>query len=645
VRLNRLCPPILETRDRFLSKNPLICGLFFPSPQLYPSLVPGLVCVLGRDRAADLARAAARPMLRRPWQTFELAPTRDDVALGFAGEHGGIAHDPRTGVALALDGEIFGEAGAQTGAEAARDLLNRYLDACSGTELPQGAYAAAVWDPRTGSLVLLTDHHGRRNLWITEVDGALLCAGELKALLAAGLEPRLDLETWSQLFAYEGPLPGHCPLEGVSLLGGGRTLAFRGGRREEHIRWRYRLAPESEGVLEEWAEDFAGVLDAAVRRRLGDVGLALSGGYDSRCVGSILRVRAPETPALTYGQPGSNDLRLGTEVARLLGLPHRAAPFERGYLAHGAPETVWLSEGAIRAFHAHHLYLRPLRTEYDARAVLINYGGDHISRTVGGALQSGGEAVEGENFHRFRAQTISDELLEQIFTPEFAGQVRGLARTSLRRHLDEEEGTPIQKARHVAYNAQTRKIWPGAELFTDFLAPRDPYDDYDLVDRLRRMPDSFRVAGAIQQAYLRRFPELAAVRNAGDEIPPGLSGRRRKVEELRIRARRGIRRRVDARLGPRWWPVRSGLGDYATDLRGEDGAALLGVLLEPRTLARGQIREEAVRALVDDTLSGRARHTKPLGALLTFELFQRQFVDGDGFEGASPSADHMVAVS
>ena len=81
--------------------------------------------------------------------------------------------------------------------------------------------------------------------------------------------------------------------------------------------------------------------------------------------------------------------------------------------------------------------------------MLINYGGDHISRTIGGALQSGGAAVEGDNFHRFRAQTISDELLEQIFTPEFAGQVRGLARTSLRRHLDEEEGTPIHKARHV----------------------------------------------------------------------------------------------------------------------------------------------------------------------------------------------------
>ena len=71
--------------------------------------MPGLVCVLGLQGAADLARAAARPLLRRPWQSFELAPTPDDLALGFAGEHGGVAHDSETGVSLALDGELFGD--------------------------------------------------------------------------------------------------------------------------------------------------------------------------------------------------------------------------------------------------------------------------------------------------------------------------------------------------------------------------------------------------------------------------------------------------------------------------------------------------------------------------------------------------------
>jgi len=599
--------------------------------------MPGLVCVLGRSGAADLARSAAKPLLRQPWQDFELAPCRDDVALGFAGEHGGVAHDAPTGVSLALDGELFGENGAQRGGDAARELLSGYLGAGSDLVPPQGAFAAAVWDPRTDSLTLLTDNQSRRNLWMTAVGGASIFAGELKALVAAGLQPRLDLETWSQFFAYESALPGHCPLEGVSRLEGATTVTIGAGRTEAHKRWRYRLEPEPEGDLDEWADDFAELMDVAVARRLGEVGLALSGGYDSRCVGSIVRVRAPETLALTYGASGSNDLRFGMEVARLLGLKHRTAQFEPGYIAHGAAESVWLSEGAIRAFHVHHLYLRPLRAA-GSQAVLINYAGDHIARTLGGALQAGGEAVEGDNLHRARAQTISDELLEEVFTARFAGQLRGLARASLRRHVDEDEGTPLQRARQLAYNTMTRKIWPGAELFADFLAPRDPFDDADLIDRLRRMPDEFRATGAVERAYLRRFPELAAVRNARDDIAPGLTGRRRKAEELRVRVRSGLRRRVEARLGPRWWPARTGLGDYATDLR-RGGAELLGILLEPRTLARGQLREDTVRRLVEETLSGRARHTQPLGALLTFELFQRQFVDGEGFEPPEASSD------
>ncbi|MEO8290888.1 MAG: asparagine synthase-related protein, partial [Gaiellaceae bacterium] len=215
-----------------------------------------------------------------------------------------------------------------------------------------------------------------------------------------------------------------------------------------------------------------------------------------------------------------------------------------------------------------------------------------------------------------------------------------------RRLLDAEEGMPLERARQVTFNGQSRKIWPGAELFADDLGPRDPYDDHALVDTLRRMPEHLRVTGAIQKAYLRRFPELAAVANTRDEIPPGLGGRRRQAAELRVRARRSLRSRVDSTLGPRWWPVRAGLGDYASDLRRPGGPELLGILLEARTLARGQVREEAVRRMVDETLVGRGRHTQPLGVLLTLELFQRQFVDGDGFEATGRSNEReAVAVA
>ena len=54
-------------------------------------------------------------------------------------------------------------------------------------------------------------------------------------------------------------------------------------------------------------------------------------------------------------------------------------------------------------------------------------------------------------------------------------------------------------------------------------------------------------------------------------------------------------------------------------------------------LDRGQLRPEGVRRLIDETLNGRAKHTRALGVLVTFELFQRQFVDGDGYQPDAPA--------
>jgi hypothetical protein len=149
------------------------------------------------------------------------------------------------------------------------------------------------------------------------------------------------------------------------------------------------------------------------------------------------------------------------------------------------------------------------------------------------------------------------------------------------------------------------------------------------------MPVRFRAGGYIQRAYLRRTPALAALPSPKDGFAPTLTGRAWSVARTATKARRRGRDVFDRALGPRWWPDRRGLGDYASDLRG-GSSPLLDILLEPRTLARGQIREEAVRRLVRGVRTGRARNTGPLGMLLTLELFQRQFLEGE------PPPEHLA---
>jgi len=575
---------------------------------------------------------AALPLLRRPWQRLLTASDPSArVTLGFAGERGGIAKDAMTGVIATVDGELF-EGGVTSGSAAAEILLGGYLRDGPTFDPPEGWFASAFWDPRSQALSLVTDRIGHRPIYVARHRGGILFSCELKALVAAGLEPRLDFEAWAEMLAYEYPQEDHTPLAGVRLVppAGALTLGLDGAKLF-HERWRYRLEPVEDAGEMELVEALATVLDRSVAaRHTRRSALALSGGLDSRCIAASLVLRSERPLSATFGAVGSEDIEIGAGIAARAGLPHRRLPLESGYIAQGAAATAWLAEGHVRCLHSHHLALGSLRASDQVDSLLIAFAGDPVLRDFAWS-----EGVPADrlptSLHTARAGCISDELLEGIFLPQFAQRIRGLARESLARILAEEEGEERERVRQFVWrHNQRRKVLPGSELFLDDLAPRDPYADGAVVDLCRRMPESLRRGGRLQCALLQRVPALSRPVSPKLGFSPGLTGRRRALAERRVKVTRKARHWLEDVVGVSRWPDRRGLGDYATDIR-TGSAELLSILLERRTLARGQLREDAARRLVDETLSGRARNTRALGMLLTFELFQRQFLDGDGF--------------
>lgn len=601
--------------------------------------MPGLIAVLGASQPEELVRRAGQPLLRRPWQRFDVlsSPTAH-IALGAVGEQAGLASDEATGVLAALYGELLVGDELRSAHEGARALIELYLREGATLDVADGWFNAAVWDPRTSALTLFSDRLGEPPLYLARSGSAMVAAGELKALVAAGIDPALDLQAWAEMLAYEHPLGDRTPLVGARALPPASTLTISSdGEESLRERWRYRLQPEQDGEERELLPEFARLLEDAVARRLDDrTVLALSGGVDSRCLATIVERQAPGTVAVTWGVRESEDFELGALVAERAGLSHRFLPLEPGWIARGAAETVWLGEGHVRCFHAHHLALRPVRADLAARSLLIGTGGDPIMRSFHVPSADGDEHALAAAMHRARAQCLTDELLEALLTPAFAGELRDRASASLAVHLAAEEGDRDSRgAQFIFRHNHRRKVWPAASLFSDDLVPRDPFDDAALVEFCRRLPTPLRDGGALQMSYLRGFPALASLPSPKDGLRPRTTGWRRQLAGWNIRVQRGGRRRLDNLVGPSWWPVRRGLADYATDLR-RTGADLLGILLEPRTLARGQLQEDAVRRLVADTLAGRAAATRSLGMLVTFELFQRQFLEGEAPPPTSP---------
>ena len=598
----------------------------------YGEAVPGVIAVVEVSDAARVADRAAKPLVRRPWHSSLIRASADGrTALGFVGERGCVVADEATGTLLALDGELLLGERMQTGEGAARALLRRYLEAGVDCAMPDGWFAAAIWDPRTRELHLVSDQLGQRPLYFADHGGGTLVASELKAFVAAGMQARIEPQAWAELLAFEYPLGEAVPLDGVRLVPQATTLTVASsGSEEERERWRYRYEPRQDGDEGSLRTELGALLEQAVLRRLDDqTGLALSGGLDSRCIAAVLSLRASNTLTASYGQAGSEDLELGAEVALRAGLPHRRLLLEPGYLERDSAETVWLTEGIVRCFHAHHLALRPLRAEAGLRSLLIGFAGDIVMRTQPMQVASNLPLLAEQQYERMRL-CVDDELARDVLTPAFAGALRGRARESVHTHLAAEEGEMLARLRQFGFRHNRMRMLWGTELFADDLAPRDPFGDADLIEFCRRMPERLRLEARLQRGYLGGFPAFAGVSNPKDGLSPALSGWRRAAAAKRVRAGRRARRTLDSVLGYAWRPNRSGLADYAGELRRES-ADLLSVLLEPRTLDRGQLQPAGVKRLVDATLDGRRNHTRALGMLLTLELFQRQFVDGDGF--------------
>jgi len=67
--------------------------------------------------------------------------------------------------------------------------------------------------------------------------------------------------------------------------------------------------------------------------------------------------------------------------------------------------------------------------------------------------------------------------------------------------------------------------------------------------------------------------------------------------------------------------------------------------LSERAMARGLFNRDFVRDLVNRHQSGTENHDERLWALVNFEIWQRQFFDGEAFQGGSSIQEEAVLIS
>lgn len=192
-----------------------------------------------------------------------------------------------------------------------------------------GMFAIAIWDSLRNRLVLARDRLGKKPLYYTVQNGRLLFASELKSLLQVpGIQKQMDPGAVDLYLTYQYVPHPHSIYQGIHKLPPGHFAVFENGQVRVESLWKVDWSKEISIDQATASQKLKELLLDSVRIRLrSDVplGAFLSGGIDSSLVVAIAQQQL-ETPIRTFSigfsESDFDETRYAKMVADHVGTKH-----------------------------------------------------------------------------------------------------------------------------------------------------------------------------------------------------------------------------------------------------------------------------------------------------------------------------------
>ncbi|MGH2361270.1 MAG: asparagine synthase (glutamine-hydrolyzing), partial [bacterium] len=192
-----------------------------------------------------------------------------------------------------------------------------------------GMFGFAIWDRPRLRLLLARDKVGKKPLYYTQVNGDLVFASEIKALLA---HPRVKREADVQAmadFLSVRYVPAPATLfANIYKVMPGHWLLYENATVRQESYWDYTFSPTPPGSIDDCLRGIKAHVYRAVEERMRadvPVGAMLSGGVDSSIVSGImtkLTDRKVKTFAVGFDHPDYSELPYARMVAEHFGTDH-----------------------------------------------------------------------------------------------------------------------------------------------------------------------------------------------------------------------------------------------------------------------------------------------------------------------------------
>ena len=517
-----------------------------------------------------------------------------------------------------------------------------------------GMFAFAVWDTEAQELFLARDRLGIKPLYWAQHNGALYFASEAKALLPALPPARMRTEMVPDYLTFLW-VPGADTLfEGIYKLEPGHCASFRDRRLSISQWWDMTFEPE-ERDEHEWADIVREAVASAVKRQMvSDVPLGsfLSGGIDSSAIVAFMSQAVEQVTTFTVGfSPADlahdivpDDLRYARLIGRQFATDYHEEVLE-AKIVDLLPQLIWHMDEPIADPAAISTYLICAAARERLTVILSGMGGDevfagyprHLAARIGRGLDLVPQPLRASLRHGIEGRmTLGRPGRMRGPRRNLMKLIRGIDAPHLERYLtyssyyraDELErllgdhyapaaAHVLEGHRRHAHRAETNH-WLNQVLYVDmktFL----PCLNLAYTDKMS-MAASTEVRVPLLDDWL---VELSG------RIPPEL--------KLRRMTRKYIFKRSMEDVLPHdvVWRRKAGFGaPLRSWLVGELKPMVDEVLSPDAISARGLFEPGEVQRLIAANERGTEDNALRLWALLTLELWQRTYIDGEGFRPA-----------
>jgi asparagine synthase (glutamine-hydrolysing) len=525
-------------------------------------------------------------------------------------------------------------------------------------------FAFAIWDQNKKELFLARDRLGIKPLYYAlAADGSFYFASEIKALLVAGaVTPELNYRALPDYLANHATSGEETLFVGVKRLLPGHTLLWRDGRIEIKKYWDLHFATSNSNsrndkdYIAEWLDLFR----TSVRLRLmADVplGVFLSGGIDSSAIAAMMSTMVAEPIkafSVAFAERGANELEYARLVAKQFQAEHHEIIVSPEDFFDALPKLIWHEDEPLAHPASVPLYFVSRLASQHVKVVLTGEGSDEmlagyyryrktiynlaLGRTYERFTTSGMrtavqraievlpaalisrkltrtflclpaniESLYFDNFAVFRrqmqAELLSADTREQIgSTDPYAGLTALLAGSDATTVLNQLLYADMKTYLHELLMKQDQMSMAAS------IESRVPFLDHKLVEMTAGLPEQMKLRGMTTKHILR-------------ESMKGIL-----PEPILTRPKLGFPVPLDA-----WF-------------RGPFAGIIDEHLLGERARSRGIFNQAYVERLVLEHRSG-INHSERLWMLMNFELWQRQFLDGEGLAEQRATVHETVAVA